>query len=100
MFINLNKRYYLYLLYGRENRMLNIKRVHPGLLLKDELEAMEISIEDFSIKSGITQEKLVGIINGKDDITLGIAEKLAETFDSSIELWINAQEAYNAYCNN
>ena len=49
--------------------MANIRRFHPGMYIKETLEAMEMTARDFSARTGISERTLSAIINGNGDIT-------------------------------
>ena len=77
-----------------------IRRYHPGRYLKDNLEVLQMSNEDFSSKTGIPQKTIEDIINEKTSLTLDIATKIAEYFDSSVDIWMNLQKEYDLYLSN
>lgn len=77
--------------------MANIRRLHPGVYIKDLLEAMQMNANEFSMRTGISERMLSPIINGKADITFEIADKLATFFDNSINYWTNLQTQYDVY---
>lgn len=77
--------------------MANIKRFHPGVYIKETLEAMEMTAREFSARTGISERTLSAIINGNGDITFDIAYKLSLYFDNSVNYWTNLQNQYNLY---
>mgnify|MGYP000971445949 FL=1 len=77
--------------------MANIKRFHPGVYIKETLEAMEMTAREFSARTGISERTLSAIINGNEDITFDIAYKLSLYFDNSVNYWTNLQNQYNLY---
>lgn len=77
--------------------MENIRRIHPGIIIKENLEVIEMTAKEFSARTGISERVLSPIINCKADITFEIAYKLSQFFDDPIEFWINMQNKYNAY---
>lgn len=77
--------------------MVNIKRIHPGIYIKESLEAMNMTVKEFSIQTDISEDILSSIINGNSYITTVVATKLAKYFDNSPKYWINLQNQYNAY---
>lgn len=77
--------------------MPTIKRFHPGIYIKDSLEAMEMTSKEFSLRTGISERILSSIINGKCSITFEVAYKLSKFFDSSIDVWTNLQTQYDMY---
>ena len=76
--------------------MMSIRRVHPGVYIKDELDAREMTSKEFSIRSGISERMLSYIING-GSITFDVAYKLSTYFGNSIDFWTNLQNAYDLY---
>ena len=77
--------------------MMNIKRFHPGIYIKDSLEVMEMTAREFSYRTGISERTLSSIINGNGSITFDVAYKLSQYFDNSIEFWTNLQNNYDLY---
>ena len=77
--------------------MMNIRRVHPGIYIKESLDAMEMTAREFSARTGISERTLSSIINGNGDITFDVAYKLSSYFDNSISYWTNLQTQYNIY---
>ena len=77
--------------------MANIRRFHPGIYIKETLEAMEMTAREFSARTGISERTLSAIINGNGDITFDIAYKLSLYFDNSVNYWTNLQNQYNLY---
>ena len=65
--------------------MANIKKLHPGVYIKDSLETMNMTSKEFSLRTGISERTLSAIINEKGNITFEVAYKLATFFDSSVD---------------
>lgn len=74
-----------------------IKRFHPGVYLKDTMDVLDLTIDEFSVKAGISKDDLSLIVDEKMNITLDIAEKLAKYFDNSTNYWLNLQKLYDKY---
>lgn len=74
-----------------------IKRFHPGVYLKDTIDVLDLTIDEFSVKTGISKDDLSLIVDEKMNITLDIAEKLAKYFDNSTNYWLNLQKLYDKY---
>ena len=70
---------------------------HPGEYIKDELEFIGMSQNEFAIRIGTTGKTISKIINGEANITFDIASKLSAFFGTSDNLWMNLQYAYNQY---
>ena len=77
--------------------MEGIKRFHPGVYLKDTIDVLDLNIDEFSVKTGISKDDLSLIVDEKMNITLDIAEKLAKYFDNSTNYWLNLQKLYDKY---
>ena len=77
--------------------MANIRRIHPGIYIKESLQAMEMTAREFAARTGISERTLSSIINGNGDITFDVAYKLSQYFDNSISFWTNLQTQYNVY---
>ena len=77
--------------------MTNIRKVHPGIIIKEILETTEMTAREFSIRTGISERTLSSIINGNGSITFDIAYKLSRYFDQSINFWTNLQNQYDLY---
>ena len=77
--------------------MEGIKRFHPGVYLKDTIDVLDLTIDEFSLRTGISKDDLSLIVAEKMSITLDIAEKLAKYFDNSTNYWLNLQKLYDEY---
>lgn len=77
--------------------MTNIRRIHPGVYIKNSLEVMEMTAKELAYRTGISERTLSSIINGKGDITFDVAYKLSLYFDNSINYWTNLQNQYNIF---
>ena len=69
-----------------ENKM---PPVHPGEILKEELEELNISARLFSEKLGVSTNRITEILNGKRRITSDTALRLSRYFGTSAEFWMN-----------
>ena len=79
--------------------MAESKRIvnHPGVYVKDAIESLGLSQSDFTSKTGLSIKNVSMLINGKANITLEVADKLAAFFNNSTEGWIGLQTKFNAY---
>ena len=57
-----------------------IKRYHPGIYLKEALEAMDMTAKEFSIRTGISERSLSSFMAGKTGISFELASKLGSFF--------------------
>ena len=67
---------------------------HPGEILKDELDAREISQSDFAKTIGLQKSQLNEIINGKRGLNAELALTLESALGVEAAFWINAQKNY------
>lgn len=80
------------------NTINNTRKIsHPGKYLKESIEALNMTQNEFAIKVGMTTKEISVLINEKSNITYELAEKLASFFDNSIDFWINLQNKYDSY---
>lgn len=77
--------------------MTNIKKYHPGVFIKENIDTLGITIGELSRETSISINTLSNIIEGKEDINYDIAYKLSKYFDNSINYWMNLQNQYNNY---
>lgn len=78
--------------------MSNIRFVpHPGEYLKDAINELGMSQNEFAIRIGTTGKTISKIISGEQNITFDIASKIAEFFGTSTNVWLNLQNSYNEY---
>jgi HTH-type transcriptional regulator/antitoxin HigA len=68
--------------------------IHPGEVLKDEIEARELSKSDTAYKLGMQPGNLSELFKGKRNITAGLALKLEDLLGISAEFWLNLQNSY------
>ena len=69
--------------------------IHPGEILKDELEARNISQRKFASVIGVSYSVLNEVINGKRPVTTEYALKIEAATGIPAYIWVNMQTAYN-----
>lgn len=69
--------------------------VHPGEILIDELDYLDMSEETFANEAGIPLQQVKMLLGGEQDITDDIAEKLSKWLGTSVEFWLNLQNSYD-----
>lgn len=69
--------------------------IHPGEILKDELEARGISQRKFADVIGVSYSVLNEVINGKRPITTEYALEIEAATGIPAYIWVNMQSAYN-----
>jgi addiction module HigA family antidote len=68
--------------------------IHPGELLRDELEERGISLNRLARDIRVPLSRVSLIVSGKRGITADTALRLAKYFDTSAQMWLNLQNAY------
>lgn len=69
--------------------------VHPGQLIRDELEARGWSPKDLATKSGCSEKTLNRVLSGKTNLSASCAEAISDAFGVSDRLLKNLQVSYN-----
>ena len=68
---------------------------HPGLGLRDDIEALGLSVADAAEALGVTRQQLYNVIKGKSSITPEMALRLEKGIGSTAETWIRLQSAFD-----
>ncbi len=69
----------------------HIPMVHPGLVLKDELEELGISQTALAQHLGVLPKTINEICRGKRGISPEMAVKLSQALGASPNFWLNLQ---------
>jgi len=72
-----------------------MRPVHPGEILRDELDEMEMSANRFAEKLHVPANRVTQILNGKRSITADTALRLSKFFGTSAKFWLNLQSSYD-----
>ncbi len=68
--------------------------VHPGRILKRELQARSLSANKLALALRVPSGRITSILNGKRAITPETALRLARYFGNSPQFWMNLQTSY------
>ena len=68
---------------------------HPGEILRDNLEAAELSVTDAASRLGCTRQALSRLLNGKAGISPAMAIALERMGWSNASFWMRLQAAYD-----
>ena len=68
---------------------------HPGELIGDSLEELDISITDAARGLAITRQQLHNLIAGRSGITPEMAVKLEQALGSTADTWLKLQNNYD-----
>lgn len=70
--------------------------IHPGEIIREEfLKPLNISERALAININFSFSRLHEILNGKVSITVNLAMRLAKTFNTTPQFWINLQNTYD-----
>jgi antitoxin HigA-1 len=69
--------------------------VHPGLILKDELQEAGISLTEFARQINVPPNRISQIIAGKRSITGDTALRFGHWFGVEPEFWLNLQTQFD-----
>jgi len=69
--------------------------VHPGEILKETLDDLEISMNRLSKEIRVPANRISSIIAGQRSITGETALRLARYFGTTPEYWLNLQARYD-----
>ena len=71
-----------------------MRPVHPGEILREELESLEISANAFAAALDVPGNRITAILNGQRGITADTALRLSRYLGTTPEFWLNLQKTY------
>ena len=71
------------------------RAVHPGKILKEELEAMNISPTELARQISVPANRLSQLINAKRSVTGDTALRLGHWFGNDPKFWLNLQNQFD-----
>lgn len=71
-----------------------MRAVHPGRILRRELNARELSANKLALALRLPSGRITDILNGKRGISPDSALRLGRFFGNSPRFWLNLQTAY------
>jgi len=69
--------------------------IHPGEVLKDEVEARSLIKKEFAAAIELLPQHLSELFAGKRNITAALAIKLEEVLDIDAEFWLHLQNEHD-----
>lgn len=69
--------------------------VHPGRLLRREIEARSLSANRLALDLGVPSGRITEILNGRRSISADTAVRLGRYFGNSGEFWLDLQGQYD-----
>ncbi len=71
-----------------------MRPVHPGEILREELNALEMSAKAFSEALDVPGNRITMILKGQRGITADTALRLSRYLGTTAEFWLNLQKNY------
>ena len=71
-----------------------MRPVHPGEILRDELDALGLSANALSKALGVPVNRVTAILNGQRGVSADTALRLARYFGTSPQLCLNLQKTW------
>ena len=72
-----------------------MRAVHPGEVLKDELEELGVTPTEFARQIDVPPNRVSQIIAGKRAVTGDTALRFGHWFGTDPQFWLNLQSAYD-----
>ena len=69
--------------------------VHPGRLLRRELQARGSSANRLALELGVPSGRITDILNGRRTITADTAVRLSRYFGGSAQFWLDLQAQHD-----
>jgi antitoxin HigA-1 len=69
--------------------------IHPGRLLRREMEALKLSANRLAINLGVPSGRVTDILNSRRSITADTALRLALYFGNTAQFWLDLQSQYD-----
>ena len=71
-----------------------MRLVHPGEVLRDELDELGLSANALSKALGVPVNRVTMIMNGQRGVSADTALRLARYFGTTPQLWMNLQKTW------
>ena len=71
--------------------------IHPGAVLREELEARGLSANAFALKLRVPPQRIQDIVAGRRGISPETALRLAASLGTPARLWLDMQAAYDLF---
>jgi len=73
----------------------NMKPIHPGRILKREMETRELSANKLALALRVPSGRILQILGEKRGISAETALRLSQYFGNSAQFWMNLQTRYD-----
>lgn len=78
----------------KSNRLVPVRAIHPGEILREELQERGIKQKDFARQIGVQATHLNEFIKGKRNLNEDLAIKLEQRLDIPYKTWMNLHNGY------
>jgi addiction module HigA family antidote len=68
---------------------------HPGGLVKENIEALGLSVAGAAVMLGVTRQQLHRLIKGQHGITPEMSLRFEKAFGGSADFWLRMQMSYD-----
>ncbi len=68
---------------------------HPGRLLKDDIEALGLTVAEAADCLGVTRQQLYRVLNGTSAVSPEMAFRLEKAIGTSADTWLRMQMAFD-----
>jgi addiction module HigA family antidote len=75
--------------------ILNLPPIHPGEILRDELDELGLSANALARALDVPPNRITEVLNGTRAISADTALRLARYFGSSARFWMNLQLSFD-----
>ena len=71
-----------------------MRPVHPGEVLREELEELGLSANGLAKALGVPANRVTAVLNGERGVSADTALRLARYFGTTTQLWMNLQKTW------
>ena len=71
-----------------------MRPVHPGEILRDELDVLEMSAKAFAAALVVPGNRITAILNGQRGVSADTALRLSRYLGTTAEFWMNLQKTF------
>lgn len=76
------------------NAINGMRPVHPGEILRDELDALGLSATVLAKELDLPVSRIAAILHGRRGVTANTALRLARYVGTTPQVWLNLQKTY------
>src|SRR3546814_6443120 len=73
------------------------QQIHPGVVLKEELDARNLSANAFALRLRVPPQRIQDIVAGRRGISPETTLRLEARLGTPARLWLNMQAAYDLH---